>query len=297
MLALGNAVPFVVPLAIEGEIKKFLSCPRFGPFQAKRFSGNLMADEKYDQAFFLALAVKGKDAWNAWRRYPANKDVTVTFAGIDFSDAPRDGIDFSGFEFGDGTNFSRCIWRGVKEIPENPVIFEPGRAFFFRAAFGMFADFTGAAFGNGATFMGAIFGHVATFNHAAFGDFTSFHGAVFGNGAGFKGAAFGNWAYFDGAAFVDGANFNHAAFGNGASFSHTAFIDGARFNCVAFGEQATFDGAAFGDGADFSGAAFGYRANFSHAAFGDRASFDHAAFGHEAIFTTRASATGPISAA
>jgi hypothetical protein len=39
----------------------------------------------YDQAFFLALAAKGKDAWNAWRRDPINKYVRVTFAGIDFS--------------------------------------------------------------------------------------------------------------------------------------------------------------------------------------------------------------------
>jgi len=30
---------------------------------------------KYDQAFFLDLAAKGKNAWNAWRRDPANKDV------------------------------------------------------------------------------------------------------------------------------------------------------------------------------------------------------------------------------
>jgi hypothetical protein len=58
-------VPFVGPLTI-------------GPLQAKRFSGNLMADEKYDQHFFLALAANGKDAWNAWRRDPANKDVRVT---------------------------------------------------------------------------------------------------------------------------------------------------------------------------------------------------------------------------
>jgi hypothetical protein len=41
--------------------------------------------QKYDQDFFLALAAKGKDAWNAWRRDPANKYVRVTFAGIDFS--------------------------------------------------------------------------------------------------------------------------------------------------------------------------------------------------------------------
>ena len=42
--------------------------------------------KKYDQDFFLALAAKGKDAWNAWRRDPANEMVPVTFAGIDFSE-------------------------------------------------------------------------------------------------------------------------------------------------------------------------------------------------------------------
>ena len=61
--------------------------------------------KKYDQEFFLALAAKGKDAWNAWRRDPANKDVHVTFAGIDFSEAPKDQIDFSGFEFGQPCGF------------------------------------------------------------------------------------------------------------------------------------------------------------------------------------------------
>jgi len=29
-------------------------------------------EPKLDQAFFLALAEQGKDAWNAWRRDPAN---------------------------------------------------------------------------------------------------------------------------------------------------------------------------------------------------------------------------------
>gem|GEM_PF-4568779 len=36
-----------------------------------------------DGAFFLALAAKGKEAWNAWRRDPANKGVYVTFKGVD----------------------------------------------------------------------------------------------------------------------------------------------------------------------------------------------------------------------
>ena len=71
-------------------------------------------EPKYDQDFFLALAAKGKDAWNAWRRDPANKDVRVTFAGVDFSESPRDEIDFSGFEFGDKADFSGCKWRGIR---------------------------------------------------------------------------------------------------------------------------------------------------------------------------------------
>jgi hypothetical protein len=249
---------------------------------------------KYDQDFFLALAAKGKEAWNAWRCDPANEWEYVTFAGIDFSESPWDEINFSGFEFGDSADFSGCKWRGVKEIPENPVIFNPGRAFFFFAAFGMFANFTGAAFGNGANFMGATFGHVATFNHAAFGDFTTFRGTVFGKGADFKGAAFGIWADFDGAAFVDGARFNGAAFGNEAGFSHTAFGDGARFNCVAFGDGAAFIDAAFGDGADFSCAAFGDEANFNRVAFafGDGARFNYVAFGDGAIFVDAAFGDG-----
>ena len=62
-------------------------------------------EPKYDQAFFLALAAKGKEAWNAWRRDPANKDIYVTFKGADFSEAPRDQINFEGFEFGYGAQF------------------------------------------------------------------------------------------------------------------------------------------------------------------------------------------------
>jgi hypothetical protein len=70
----------------------------------------LAENPNYDPDFFLALAAKGKDAWNSWRR--ANKDVGVTFAGIDFSEAPRDLINFEGFEFGDGADFSQCKWAG-----------------------------------------------------------------------------------------------------------------------------------------------------------------------------------------
>jgi hypothetical protein len=121
--------------------------------------------QKYRQDFFLDLAAKGKDEWNAWRRDPANKDVCMTFAGIDFSEAPRDGIDFSWFEFGDYADFSGCRWRGVTpwKIGEDRNAFRPGRA-----------CFTGAAFRRGASFDGATFGHEASFDGAAFREEASF---------------------------------------------------------------------------------------------------------------------------
>jgi hypothetical protein len=43
------------------------------------------SSKKYDQEFFLDLAAKGMDAWNAWRRNAVNKYVRVTFKGVDFS--------------------------------------------------------------------------------------------------------------------------------------------------------------------------------------------------------------------
>jgi uncharacterized protein YjbI with pentapeptide repeats len=198
----------------------------------------------YDQDFFLALAAKGKEAWNAWRHDPANEAVRVTFAGIDFSEAPRDRIDFSGFEFGGFADFSGCKWRGVewREIREDPKGFRLGRAFFTSAAFGFEARFTGAAFGARARFTGAAFGAWATFD-----------GAIFGDDAYFDGAAFDDWAHFVRTAFGDRSNFIGAAFGYIASFTGALFGDQAFFDGAAFGNWAIFDQTRFRGHVDFSG--------------------------------------------
>lgn len=169
---------------------------------------------KYDQDFFLALALKGKDEWNKWRRDPANNDVRVTFEGVDFSEAPRNVINFEGFVFGDFADFSKCKWRGVNwnEIQNDPRTFAPGHACFI-----------GAIFGDEASFAGAAFGGEPRFDGAAFGDLVSFNGAAFGGESRFDGATFGNEPSFDGAAFGGGARFAGAAFGNGASFDNAHF--------------------------------------------------------------------------
>jgi hypothetical protein len=127
--------------------------------------------KKHDQAFFLDRAAKGKDAWNAWRRDPANKDVRVTFEGVDFSEAPKDQIDFSGFKFGHHANFSKCKWRGAewRESEDNRETFTIGGACFTSATFGHGARFYSSAFGSGADFSGAKFDHGASFPNAVFG--------------------------------------------------------------------------------------------------------------------------------
>jgi hypothetical protein len=239
----------------------------------------------YDQEFFLALAAKGKDAWNAWWRDPANTDVHVTFAGIDFSEAPKDQIDFSGFEFGDHANFSKCKWRGAEwqECEDNRETFTVGRACFTGATFGHGARFNSSAFGNGADFSGVKFVHGASFPNAVFGHGAFFKGAAFGHRASFDSAAFGNRANFNGAAFGEEASFNGATFGERASFEGAAFAN-PNFTAATFGDEASFTGAAFGDRAKFTSGTFGERANFATAAFGNLASFIGAAFGDQANF-------------
>jgi hypothetical protein len=175
----------------------------------------------HNQKFFLDLAAEGKDAWNAWRRDPANKYDRVTFAGVDFSEAPRDEIDFSGFEFGDFADFSRCKWRGVGwlEIGGHLKKFSPGRASFTGAVFGGWASFAGVVFGYGARFVGAAFGNSASFAGATFGDKATFAGATFGAGATFAFAAFGPQASFAGAAFGAYASFDSTFFNGRVEFT------------------------------------------------------------------------------
>jgi hypothetical protein len=133
---------------------------------------------KYDQAFFLKLAAKGKDVWNAWRRDSANKDVRVTFHCADFFFDPWDQIDFSGFEFGDFADFSGCTWRGEGDWRPTG-LFSPGRA-----------CFTGAVFGDCANFAGALFGYKSAYAQrlkilqfmAGFGGLAGFHRVESSNG-------------------------------------------------------------------------------------------------------------------
>jgi hypothetical protein len=80
------------------------------PFRASK-GDDLFTETQANEhmkAFFLDLAVKGKNAWNAWRGNSINKGVSVTFSGMDFSKAWSDQVNFSEFHFGKpyGVRFS-----------------------------------------------------------------------------------------------------------------------------------------------------------------------------------------------
>jgi hypothetical protein len=248
--------------------------------------GELPAEVQSDEhvkTFFLNLALRGKDAWNAWRRNPANKEVRVTFAGSDFSETPRDRIDFSGFEFGDYADFSGCKWRGAKweESEKNDKAFKLGRASFARTVFGSDASFDGAAFGHSAIFDSAAFGDDTSFDDVAFDNGTSFDDAAFGSRCSFNGVAFGWSARFANTVFKgcgdftgktngqpnsDGAgpdrfltiSFANARFDDEAVFASHLFDADADFTNVHFCYPPDFDGVSNADRIDFTGAYIGF---------------------------------------
>jgi hypothetical protein len=166
----------------------------------------------YDERFFLALAHRGADVWNEWRARHSGEDdqtyIRVNFAKIDFVSV----IDFSGFNFGHGANFSGASFRRRD-------------ANFCGATFGREADFSGADFTGSlferceANFSGSTFGAKSNFSGAIFGDFANFSGATFGARAKFSGATFGAEANFSGAIFGNFADLSGATFGPNAKLT------------------------------------------------------------------------------
>jgi uncharacterized protein YjbI with pentapeptide repeats len=273
--------------------------------------------DKYDQAFFLDLAAKGKDAWNAWRRDPTNKDMRVTFAGVDFSEAPKDQIDFSGFAFGDHVDFSNCKWRGVRleEAVQvvggfNPSAFQPGRAFFSGAAFGLGTNFNGGCFGDWAVFYGATFEQGVDFRDAVVGDSAMFNDANFSVFADFSGTTFGAGASFCGAGFWLVIKFDQAHFKGWISFSAETQEEWNKNVNLRMGAEAgmelkqrhealwkrydsrpdrlpsiSFGGALFDGGADFSGRSFEHATDFTGARFYSPPIFDNVTSADRIDFT------------
>ena len=145
---------------------------------------------------------------------------------------------FYGARFGDGANFSHCVFKGV--------------ALFQNAAFGREASFPNAMFMDEANFVGAQFRAGASFAHAAFAKLMQFERARFADAVTFAGAA-------PSADTFPQLTFRHARFGGPASFAHRRFLDRAEFAYAAFDVPPDFAGATGRERIDFQGTRFRLR--------------------------------------
>ena len=173
----------------------------------------------YDQEFFLALARRGKNAWNRWReengRMEGKQYVSANFEGVDFRQRENEEIDFMDFVFGDGANFHACQFGdGYNRERRADSGFVPGMA-----------RFSGATFGSGVNFSGAVFGNLANFTQAQFGGRANFSCSTFAGVGQFFNASFGSMVNFSNAEIMGSGIFLGVIFEDEVDFSGTTFGD------------------------------------------------------------------------
>lgn len=209
------------------------------------------------QAGCLALARRGKEAWNAWReKYPVNDDSEnrADFTGYKFTD-----LNFENFIFGYGASFRDTEFKN--------------EAFFKNAIFEEFADFEDAKFLAEAIFIGTEFGNSASFKNAKFSNDADFEDAQFGDNADFANAEFASSSWFE-----------RSKFNKNTSFYSTQFNEGALFQDAQFGDWVAFDNAKFLEKTDFTRTTFSGTSSFVDTQFGDRLIFFGTMFEGDAHF-------------
>ena len=201
-----------------------------------------------DRDTAIALARRGKDAWNAWAAENPG-------AGVDFSGATLEGISFAEFQF-------------------------PGSANFARVAFSNEADFTGVTFSKEANFTGARFSAKAYLVRVTFCSSADFAEVEFYDRAFFTQSTVSAGADFGRAIFYAEADFPKVTFSARADFIEAKFSKSVNFAGGSFTLWVRFDKASFHDKVDFSGWKFNGPAYF-HGAFFSRVPIFHGAFIHQ----------------
>ena len=127
----------------------------------------------------IALALKGKEAWNAWREmfpneFPTRKKYAPTNC-VNFRNTDLSEIDFHGFKFGDYANFSGTNLG----ISGN----------FSSTVWGKQADFSGM-YCDGVSFTNSVFNGAALFERVSCESWISFQNTIFRDFALFNGSHF-----------------------------------------------------------------------------------------------------------
>lgn len=234
--------------------------------------GSLGSVEMPSKKGFMALARKGADVWNAWRKtYPY---VAPDFSGTSFRGNP---VDFSGFDFPNTLNSAYCVDFSGSDFGDDNR--------FSKTAFGDHADFAGTTFFGKADFTQSHFGINADFTESTFNSTADFRWVDFGDGADFQIAKFNSTTHFDYCTFSGYCFFKSAIFARHANFIGTAFSRFATFYAAEFCFEISFVDAVFSETVDFTAA------TQSNAPAASRqfmyASFNGAVFHNRARFTGR----------
>ncbi|MBI6571898.1 hypothetical protein LN426_14575 [Pseudomonas syringae] len=160
----------------------------------------------------LNLAAYGPIVWNTWRTlFPAMpyghfhyKNIS-DFSCTDFNDHKK--IEFSGYIFGDGADFSYCKWE-------------------------RYADFFKAEWGDHCKFVGTDWGVRSTFDLAVFGDNCDFTGCCWGHDCAFEKATIGSNAKFSNTYWSDRTYFNETHFGSSVNFDFSIWSGTVSFSGV-----------------------------------------------------------------
>lgn len=230
-----------------------------------------MADEQIseEQLHFINLAKQGKDAWNNWI---SNNQATynetsrkwenaVNFSNINFSQyfPDRDEINFSGFNFGNGANFTGCSFIGKICL-------------FVDSHFGQDTNLTNVNFGesvlfNGTQLSGKVDFSNSTFNICQFASSSS-HSTRFADEVLFKNVEFkSNSTHFDNCHFDNSSIFKNIKFENSISFISTYFGRGCSFIACTFEKDINIQGNSGSKLPSFIFCEFKGNTNFSERSF------------------------------
>lgn len=162
----------------------------------------------------LALARKGKGAWNAWA--VENEGWGVDFSGVNFTTEENEAISFKGFTFPGDVSFSNTKFKS--------------------------SVFVGVTFEGVASFKGAIFEREAVFADATFKGTVRFDKATFEKDAMFARATFEGAAQFGLAIFKGRARFSGVVFTGPVSLEHSQFFTVPDFRRSEFQKHVTLHG-------------------------------------------------------
>lgn len=237
----------------------------------------------------IALALKGKDIWNAWA---SNADCQIDFSNYHFGP----GFDFSGFLFSSkqgGVSFKGCKFANARFTNST----FNGDAYFSEAEISH-ASFIDCVFAGATKFTECTFIGPADFHGSKFSGEFSFYKSFFNQESNFSSSEFHQKFTGDDTKFNGHSNFNKCKFFSEVSFSRAGPISvdfsesiflkkfvfaknkiwSAKFSSALFYEECFFNESVFHGESFFRDCEFRKHASYRGCTFSDHIDFDRTRF-------------------